>query len=72
MLKPPQLVAKWYRARKDIMIIAPTKEDAHLLEDIFKARLPNGRNFLQELTLRGYDMSSFKFVVNKGARKDVN
>lgn len=62
MIAAEKLRANWSRREHDVMLHFPvgfsTKTDAHYLSGVF------GKEFIAEMTARGYDMTTMRFEIS--------
>lgn len=65
------LTAFWGREdrhaqQKDLVFGSPSRPDAHLLNSAFcHVEISHGKNLLQELTERGYDIQTLQFSIKR-------
>lgn len=57
-----KLTYKWSKRENDYLINYPRKCDGHLVHGFF-AGYTNGKEFMEELEKRGYDLKTLKFEV---------
>ncbi|MBE3084621.1 MAG: hypothetical protein IMZ64_00205 [Bacteroidetes bacterium] len=66
-----ELSAKWVKSKNDLIYAFPSRPDGRLLNNIFTAqRLSPGdlsiqKSFIDELTERGYDLTTLRFSIKK-------
>lgn len=60
----PKLTYKWSKKEKDFLIHYPRKCDGHLVHGFFSGYM-NGKEFMEELEKRGYDLKTLKFEVKE-------
>jgi len=64
MTKMNKLTYKWSKREKDFLIHFPRKCDGHLVNSFFNGHV-NGKEFLEELEKRGYDLTTLKFEIKE-------
>ncbi len=76
MTKKSKLSARWSKREKDILINYPRSVDGHLMHYFLTACYIKGgdgslgNNMLEELKLRGYDITTLKFSIERFPKKE--
>ena len=67
IVRKDRLLARWSRKEKDFKIAFPNKPDGHFLYGLLSTheRLSSGRTLLEELELRGYDITTLRIQVDR-------
>lgn len=66
-----KLTIKWSKREKDLMFNYPSKPDGHLMHNAFSyTPTSSGKSLIEELTARGYDITTIKFSIER--RADYN
>jgi hypothetical protein len=66
-----ELSAKWVKSKNDIIYAFPSRSDGHLLNNVFTSSrispvdLMPQKSFIDELTMRGYDITTLRFSIKK-------
>jgi len=67
IVRKDRLLARWSRKEKDFLIAFPDGPDGHFLYGLLSRheKLSSGRTFLEELELRGYDITTLRIQVDR-------
>ena len=65
-MKPNRLLAKWSQKEKALLYFFPQKSDGGMLASAFEQdKLLLGKTLVQELELRGYDITTLRFHIDR-------